>query len=596
MPQSPPPSPPSPPSSRKEQDAEVRSEAFRDLVRSVARDEALDGDGKMRAIHALYRGAGLAASTAGGKSISCGRKRTMPEDVAGADTSLHGGIRDDDVNDAGKRPKNGELEHECGRAYAGVLGLGLDLSREGEQAVACTARDGHYCRSRHGEHTHTKLSTDANGVAWVCLGTDSNVKILGDVCDRANVEDIKAGGVRTCDSNGNGCDGSHGQIAAAPVAGSFPGVGAPRCEHYQRKAWIKADCCGQYYPCRFCHDAVENHEIDRHATKYVGCTSCGAENQPAVESCGQCGTRFAAYFCKVCVFYDDTPGKDIYHCHKCGLCRVGKGLGVDNFHCDRCNSCVPLNVAKSHPCMERSLECNCPICSEYMATSREQVVFMRCGHAMHASCFTRHTATRYTCPICSKSLTNMESWYRALDDRLASEPIPLGLRSKRSRIYCNDCDLRSTAKYHFMFHRCNTCAGYNTRVLSHFDSQGDVAAGDVVTDLLPPSPVLSHGLHGTLAVATTVSDPVAISGLASTSTNIGASIGPTATVTQFGTAPGMSSAVSGPCPPPVSASAPTAVTARANPSSENDSLDALDADSCSDDATAPPTRVAAASG
>jgi hypothetical protein len=269
--------------------------------------------------------------------------------------------------------------------------------------------------------------------------------------------------------------------------GEFPGVGAPKCKHYERKCWILAACCKRYYPCRRCHDEAEDHCIDRHATEFVGCTACGAADQAMAKICGSCGIEFASYFCGICRFFDDGKGKEIYHCGKCGICRVGKGVGIDNHHCDRCNSCVPLEVAKSHPCIERSLECNCPICSEYLASSVDQVVFMRCGHAMHASCFMKHTATRYTCPICSKSLTDMSAWYRGLDERLAAEKLPVEYAQKRSHIYCHDCEAKTTTGFHFVFHKCQGCGGYNTRVLSHCGGDDDPAGvGDGADAEAPP--------------------------------------------------------------------------------------------------------------
>jgi hypothetical protein len=271
------------------------------------------------------------------------------------------------------------------------------------------------------------------------------------------------------------CQQQETDVALPPIenleCGKFPGKGAPSCKHYERKCWLKAVCCGKYYPCRRCHDEAEDHAIDRHATERIGCTSCGAEEQPIGRNCAACGAEFASYFCAICRFYDDGNGKEIYHCDKCGMCRVGKGVGIDNHHCTRCNSCVPIEVATPHPCIERSLEGDCPICSEYLATSVEQVVFMRCGHAMHAACFTQHTATRYTCPICSKSLTDMSAWYRGLDERLASEILPSEYARKRSRILCHDCESKTTTTFHFMFHKCQSCGGYNTRVLSHIEPE-----------------------------------------------------------------------------------------------------------------------------
>lgn len=264
--------------------------------------------------------------------------------------------------------------------------------------------------------------------------------------------------------------------------GAFPGRSATHCSHYERKCWLKADCCQRYYPCRRCHDETESHGIDRHATKFVGCIACGASEQPVGPTCTNCGVLFAAYYCEVCRFYDDTPGRSIYHCSECGICRVGKGLGIDNHHCHGCNACIPIDVADSHPCMERSMECNCPICSQFMASSTDPVVIMQCGHAMHAACFSQYTTNRYTCPICCKSLTNMEAWYRLLDKRLDEEGHLPEFAMKRTRVYCHDCEVESNARYHFQFHKCQQCAGYNTRVVKHFDIDPSSDAFDPVVD------------------------------------------------------------------------------------------------------------------
>lgn len=37
----------------------------------------------------------------------------------------------------------------------------------------------------------------------------------------------------------------------------------------------QAPCCGTFYPCRFCHDAKENHEINRYEINSVKCKICG---------------------------------------------------------------------------------------------------------------------------------------------------------------------------------------------------------------------------------------------------------------------------------------------------------------------------------
>lgn len=259
---------------------------------------------------------------------------------------------------------------------------------------------------------------------------------------------------RDCSRAGKSCED----------VGRFPGKEADNCIHYQRGCWIKANCCNRYYPCRRCHDAAEDHEIDRHATKFVGCKGCGAEDQPVGPNCNSCHMRFARYFCSICLFFDDEEGSEVYHCEKCGICRVGKGLGIDNVHCERCDVCVPMAVANSHPCRELALDCACPICNERMAQSTEQVVFALCGHAMHSSCFVQHTKSRYTCPVCLRSLADMSNWIKEVDAHLEKEPIPEEWKCRRTPIVCNDCQGSGQARFHYMYRKCSQCGSYNTRV------------------------------------------------------------------------------------------------------------------------------------
>lgn len=98
--------------------------------------------------------------------------------------------------------------------------------------------------------------------------------------------------------------------------------------------------------------------------------------QPAGQSCNNCNNVLAKYFCISCKLWDNSPNKQIYHCDDCGICRIGKGLGQDYFHCKKCNVCMALSLKDRHKCIERNLECDCPICGEYMFTSTTTVIFM----------------------------------------------------------------------------------------------------------------------------------------------------------------------------------------------------------------------------
>lgn len=168
------------------------------------------------------------------------------------------------------------------------------------------------------------------------------------------------------------------------------------CEHYRRKCELLAPCCGEWFVCRVCHDTLRNdaemdvkkaHVLDRRAVTRVRCLVCRLEQAPARVCAGSdCGVVLGEYFCGVCNLFDDdggpAPAKALYHCDGCGLCRVGPKANF--FHCDGCSSCLAAESEKRHVCPKGyGLKSECPVCLEYMHTSRQPSVFFRCGHAMH---------------------------------------------------------------------------------------------------------------------------------------------------------------------------------------------------------------------
>ena len=104
------------------------------------------------------------------------------------------------------------------------------------------------------------------------------------------------------------------------------------CAHYRRNVKLQCSTCHRWYTCRFCHDGVEDHSLNRRETQNMLCMLCGC-TQPASGECRDCGVRSAWYYCGVCKLWDDDPQKSIYHCDDCGICRVGQGLGKDFYHC-----------------------------------------------------------------------------------------------------------------------------------------------------------------------------------------------------------------------------------------------------------------------
>lgn len=104
------------------------------------------------------------------------------------------------------------------------------------------------------------------------------------------------------------------------------------CQHYTRNVKLQCFTCKKWYTCRFCHDEIENHPLIRRDTENMLCMLCG-HAQPAAQNCQKCGEQTAQYYCDICKLWDNDGKKSIYHCHDCGICRIGQGLGKDFFHC-----------------------------------------------------------------------------------------------------------------------------------------------------------------------------------------------------------------------------------------------------------------------
>lgn len=116
-----------------------------------------------------------------------------------------------------------------------------------------------------------------------------------------------------------------------------------------------------------------------------------------------------------------------------------------------------------------------------MFTSPKPVVFMACGHSIHKRCYDQHMKVSYKCPICNKSLANMETQFRNLDVAIQSQPMPPEFRDTKAVVLCNDCSAKSIVPYHWLGLKCSICRSYNT-VEMH------ILGGDA-EDLLQNAPI-----------------------------------------------------------------------------------------------------------
>ncbi|KAF1328696.1 zinc finger protein, partial [Globisporangium splendens] len=78
--------------------------------------------------------------------------------------------------------------------------------------------------------------------------------------------------------------------------------------------------------------------------------------------------------------------------------------------------------------------------------------------------------TNYICPLCSKSLGDMELYFASIDELLEREQMPPEYQDYKSLIYCSDCERKSTTNFHFVYHKCQfeDCMSYNTKLLRQF--------------------------------------------------------------------------------------------------------------------------------
>jgi len=249
------------------------------------------------------------------------------------------------------------------------------------------------------------------------------------------------------------------------------------CSHYQRSVLLVSPCCGQVFPCRFCHDeavaaqvdwtdpskaATVHHTLDRRAVVAVECGGCGARQPPAATcTVVGCGTVFGtAYHCLICRLWDHVD-KGQFHCEGCGICRVG---GREKYqHCNTCGICLP--VSAPHRCVTNSSRANCPVCMEDLHSSREPAHIPPCSHLLHTSCYRGLVRSgHYACPTCGLSMQDMASVWEAVDREVAATPMPPQYAGLHRAVLCRDCQATTTVPFHIVGMKCGAggCGSYNT--------------------------------------------------------------------------------------------------------------------------------------
>ena len=242
------------------------------------------------------------------------------------------------------------------------------------------------------------------------------------------------------------------------------------CGHYISGCKIVAKCCNKEFGCRLCHDSeISEHTINRYEIEDIICNNCSLR-QPVSNSCinKECslfGWKFASYYCDICHLYSDNPVSEIYHCEKCNICRICNigNKPSDFFHCDKCGGCINKEHEKTHKCVTDALRNDCCICLDNIFLSRETVVVLPCGHAIHGTCFNSSVKqNKYTCPLCRKIMIKgdaLDMMIRQYDNIISLYPYDENIKAE---ISCNDCAFKGEVAFHPVGLKCGGCGGYNT--------------------------------------------------------------------------------------------------------------------------------------
>ena len=242
------------------------------------------------------------------------------------------------------------------------------------------------------------------------------------------------------------------------------------CTHYKNNVQIYASCCDKYVDCRLCHNDSTDHNIIRNRTNQIKCTNCSTEND-VVTHCKNCKVKFGNYHCNKCMIWcDKFKSNEVYHCDKCKCCRVGNPENY--FHCDNCNLCLSINCIDNHNCNYINEEDDCPICLDKLNTHGEKMVLLKCHHVIHDNCLgeliknTDKTKKIPCCTLCKTSVVDFNKYELSFDNYCRESSMPSYYSNWKNDILCNDCNKKSTIKYHNTYNKCINCKSYNTSVIN----------------------------------------------------------------------------------------------------------------------------------
>jgi len=279
------------------------------------------------------------------------------------------------------------------------------------------------------------------------------------------------------------------------------------CTHYTESKKchkFRFTCCERIDPCVRCHKANSPHCSGIQVAE-IECKECHTRQSPSNQCINtNCMIYFNRSYCPTCYIWSH---HSIHHCNDCGLCRVKPSETEMIHHCHTCGVCFDNITA--HECPKyRFCEQTCYFCQENVNNSQKKCIIMNCEHLAHLDCTTEAFRKGiYRCPLCRKSIQNMQDYWDEIDASIEQQTMPLydirpdapfetpfgPIRVIRQmtnnivyaqfanwslgKIYvhkdvmsnplvaiqCIDCEQKSHTDFHWNGLKCWECGGYNTQ-------------------------------------------------------------------------------------------------------------------------------------
>jgi len=249
-----------------------------------------------------------------------------------------------------------------------------------------------------------------------------------------------------------------------------PEIVISNCSHNNNDCLIYAKCCNKYYECFLCHDENNSHTVSRSMISNLLCKKCNTKNEIGNE-CSNCKIKFAEKYCLICKIWSNEI-KDLYHCHDCDSCCIGKKENF--FHCHTCKICLSNSCKESHKCNIISKTADCSICLDKIFDKKSDIKILNCSHMLHQKCYESLVSSSLShksickCTICKKSIFLPKDQESKYDNYVKDHIMPDYYKDWKAEILCNDCCCKNTVKYHSDYMKCgNTdCRSYNVTKLN----------------------------------------------------------------------------------------------------------------------------------